>query len=295
MRLANLPAPKKVGNTPAQNYWRDGSRIAAIAAFNAVAGFSAVIGLSLSVCAQTTYAPQLPSHAPKTAHPPLIDREMQKAIIDAIPRPSFDTTPVILKVRNATYRIPRNYLSDLSSIPVVKVTVPGPGFTVPAFQPLTEANQACFGSLQRGWDAGCQSDEFILGSGKTGLSAEKQFEWAMQHVANKTPLQGPFGYEFYDNGVDKLSKDEKLAPVPRHQYYAKYHNDHMVFFECLIDYKLIGSETTKHIIFCEDNFKLYDGTFVLLRTSEGQLGYIPEIEDAIRKLMASFKIEGQNQ
>src|ERR1700712_2888729 len=76
---------------------------------------------------------QLSTQAPVTS---TID-EVWKKSQSLRPRQSTDTTPITVKGGNATYKIPRNYISMYFDFPQLKVTYPG-------FKPFTEETQGCF-------------------------------------------------------------------------------------------------------------------------------------------------------
>lgn len=218
-------------------------------------GLAASSLIAVQTCANEMAIPPPKSNA---GRPQLLDPEMQKAIIDSLPRPSMDTTPVVITSRGKSYRIPRNYLWNLGSIPEIRVTAPG--FPIAGFQPLTEATRACFGSLQQGWNAGCQAIDFLLEPGGV-QPVEKQMSYVRTRD-NALPKNGPFGYEFYDYERGNATDDELVEWSKRrtfHVTYTKIHNGRRVLFECTVIFKKINNKLYQEIIACYDKFELLDG------------------------------------
>ena len=226
-----------------------------------------------------------------TGKPPYIHPEMQKAIIESLPNASTDETPVVIKIWGQSYRLPRNYLWNKGSFPEIRVTAPG--FPIAGFQPLTEATAACFGSLQQGWNAGCQAVEFIPSQGM--FSAEQQLAFVQRIRKDAAPKNGPFGYDFYDDIRAYYSGDVHFFGDLRTETYTKIHNGRRVIFECTISLKKIDNKLNRHLVYCHDNFELLDGNVLQLSFIRADIEKIPEIEDYMRALMESFRIKGENQ
>jgi hypothetical protein len=194
------------------------------------------------------------------------------------PRPSFDTTPVTVTVVDVTYRIPRNYLIHLDpAISTLKLTWPG-------LKPLTQETQKCFGSILQSEAAGCTSLEFhILGSrgpgpGGRALTNAEMFENFKKYNPDAKRRDGPFGSDIYDTGPEEA----------RIEQYRKLDGD--LFFNCMIsDYH------GKRGAVCADMFRLDDMNHVQFRFRLPLVEHIPEIESGIRRLMASFVVEGGKQ
>jgi hypothetical protein len=191
------------------------------------------------------------------------------------PKPSFDTKPVTLKVVSVAYRIPRNYLIYTDQIPTLKLTWPG-------LNPLTEETHKCFGSILQSEQAGCTSFEFhLLGSrgpaagGRAFTNAEK-FENFKKHTPNAKLRRGPFGYDVYDTGPEEA----------RTETYRKNAGD--ILFHCSFS----GEEGRKRGGVCNDAFRLDDMNHLQFYFRLHQIEYIPEIESRMRRLMATFVIEG---
>ncbi len=193
-------------------------------------------------------------------------------------RPSFDTTPVTVRVVDITYRIPRNYLVHLDpAIPTLKLTWPG-------LKPLTEETQKCFGSILQSQAAGCTSLEFhILGSrgpgpGGRALTNAEMFENFKKYNPDTRRRDGPFGTDIYDTGPEEA----------RIQQYRKLDGD--LFFNCMI-----FDNYGKRDAVCADMFRLDDLNHIQFRFRPPQIEHVPEIESGIRRLMTSFVVGGIKQ
>lgn len=191
------------------------------------------------------------------------------------PNPSFDTTPVTVKVVSVVYRIPRNYLILMEpAIPTLKLTWPG-------LTPLTEETRKCFGSISQSERVGCTSVEFrLMGSGAPGsrtFTTSERFDNFMR--GKKTTLRnGPSGFVVYAIGPEEA----------RIESYRRTEDD--IYFQC------VTSDAGNHrrVTLCDDLFRLNDGNHVQFRFRPNLIEHIPEIEANIRQLMASFVTpEGQ--
>ena len=192
------------------------------------------------------------------------------------PRPSFDTTPVTVRVVNVVYRIPRNYLTHVEpAIPTLKLTWPG-------LHPRTEATQKCFGSILQSEREGCTSFDFrILGSrgpgpGGRALTNAEKFANSMRAFPDVKARRGPFGYDTYDTGPKEA----------RSETYRRTDGD--IYFYCLIS----GEGEGKRRGGCNDMFRLDDGNHVQFYFRLPHIEHVPEIEAAIRRLMTSFVTQG---
>jgi hypothetical protein len=214
-------------------------------------------------------------HATAEQFAPYDEIKRKSAVFE--PQPSLDTTPVTVKVVDISYRIPRNYLIFTDEIPTLKLTWPG-------LKPLTEETRKCFGSILQSEQAGCTSLEFhLLGSrgpapgGRAFTNAER-FENFMRGFKNIVPRPGPFGTEIYDIGPEEA----------RIEIYRKSEGD--IYFNCMI-----FDNHGKRGAVCADMFRLDDLNHVQFRFRLPQIEQIPEIEAGIRRLMASFVVEGGQQ
>jgi len=183
--------------------------------------------------------------------------------------PSFDTSPVTIKVVDVTYRIPRNYLS--SSFPGVTVTFPG-------FKPLTEETRDCFDRQWQFRNPGiCTTFQFMLhGSrgpapGGRAFTASEKLENIIRNTPGIVRRAGPYGYDIYEIGPEEA----------RIQSYRKIEGD--VLFTCF------GLEQQNSI--CRSIFRLGDLNHAHFRFRRHQIEHIPEIEAGIRKLMSTFVVQ----
>jgi hypothetical protein len=212
-------------------------------------------------------------HATAEQFAPYDEIKRKSAVFE--PQPSFDTAPVTVKVVDVTYRIPRNYLTHLDpAIPTLKLTWPG-------LKPLTEETRKCFGSILQSEQVGCTSLEFhLLGSrgpapGGRAFTNAEMFENFMRVSKTNVPRPGPFGTEIYDVGPEDA----------RTEIYRKTEGD--IYFNCMI-----FDNHGKRGAVCADMFRLDDLNHVQFRFRPPQIEHIPEIEAGIRRLMASFVVEG---
>jgi hypothetical protein len=149
------------------------------------------------------------------------------------PKPSLDTTSVVIKVADVTYRIPRNYLTTTGDIPTIRLAWP-------RLEPLKEDNRECFGSINQGNKAGCYFFEFhILGSrgpgpGGRALTNEEMFQNSIRSKST-TPRDGPFGYQIYSIGPSNA----------RIEIYRKTEGDR--YFVCFL-----GDEERRAYAVCRD-------------------------------------------
>jgi len=192
------------------------------------------------------------------------------------PRPSTDTTPVRVHVGSVDYQIPRNYLISFGSPEELQVTYPG-------FKPLTEETGKCFTPNPHPEEAECSTVKFLLHTSR-GLTRKEQFENARKLFRNQNPQVGPYGFDMYEIGPEEAHIEAYRKDLP----------DHIVFVECMISYPvfvecMISYPRGKRDGFCDDWFQLDDKNTIHFFSPLRQLGNIEEIEDGIRRLMASFK------
>lgn len=199
-------------------------------------------------------------------------REMWEKSQVFSPKPSFDTTPVTIKVVSVTYQIPRNYLTDIGpQLPAIKLAWPG-------LQPLTKENQDCFGSIARAERAGCASFKFlIMGSGSPGgrslSNAEKFANWQKSFPKLGTRA-GPFGYEVHSVGPEEA----------RIEIYRRVEDD--ILFSCSFS----GDADRKRGGLCRDQFRLDDMNHLHFYFRSYLIERVADIEARMRKLMASFVV-----
>jgi hypothetical protein len=183
------------------------------------------------------------------------------------PKPSFDQTPVEVTVVAVTYRIPRNYLTDLGpQLPAIRLAWPG-------LHPLTQENQNCFGSVAQGKRAGCTFFKFrVRGSGGRLLGNSEKFEYSQKTFPKHGTRQGPFGYEIHSTGPNEA----------RREIYRRTNGD--IYFICLL------SEGRSRGI-CNDTFRLEDANHLQFYLGSDLIEHVADIEASMRKLMASFVIK----
>lgn len=194
------------------------------------------------------------------------------------PKPTFDTTPVTVKVVSVTYRIPRNYLTLLEpAIPTLKLTWPG-------LKPLTEDTRKCFGSILQSEQAGCTSFNFLLlgsrgpGPGGRALTNAEMFENFRKYTPTATARPGPFGYDIYDTGPDDA----------RTEHYRRANGD--IFFRCMV-----SKDTDRQRGgVCDDSFRLDDMNHLQFFFRLPHIEHVPEIETSMRQIMARFVTGGDN-
>ncbi len=199
-----------------------------------------------------------------------VDQELWKKSQVFQPKPSFDMTPVTVKVVAVTYRIPRNYLTDLGpQLPTIKLAWLG-------LRPLTKENQQCFGSVAQGKKAGCTSFNFLIrGPGIPGvrlLSNSEKFENSQKSFPKLGTRLGRFGYEIHSVGPNEA----------RQEIYRRIDGD--IYFSCLL------SEDHSRGI-CNDTFRLDDLNHMQFYFALDHIEHVADIEASMRKLMASFVIE----
>jgi hypothetical protein len=190
------------------------------------------------------------------------------------PKPSLDTTPVVIKVVDITYRIPRNYLTTTVDIPTIRLTWP-------RLEPLNEDNRECFGSINQGNKAGCYFFEFhILGSRGSGpggrsLTNEERFQNVRKPFPNADRRKDAFGYEIYSVG----------PPHSRTEWYRQETPD--LFFVCMTS----GGQGKSTV--CQDHFRLRDGNHMHFNFYFRYIEHIAEIENRMRDLLASFVVTSE--
>ena len=209
------------------------------------------------------------------ADTPPLDRELWKKSQGLRPRPSTDTTPVVVKVEKYTYRIPRNYLVRMFN-PTIKVTIQG--YKIPAFEPLTDETRDCFGSILQGERAGCQSAEFAIEFPYT-VTHRELLERNSDLFRNKEPRKGPFGYDIYDIGPENARTEVYTKK-------DKKEDKDIIFFRCQI-----FDNNGKRAAVCNDRFPLIDGNSVHFFFSLDQIASVPEIETGVQKFMEKFRVE----
>lgn len=193
------------------------------------------------------------------------------------PKPSFDTTPVRIKVASVVYRIPRNYLIFLDEVPTLRVTFPG-------LEPLIERTRACFeNKVTRNND--CRILEIrIHGSGGPGagglaLTRKEMIENFKAHFPAIIPRSGPHGFLVYELGPENA----------RSEFYWREEDD--LFFRCSVNFE--GDSRGEGV--CDDSVPLNDKNHAGFFFRRSQIGSIPEIEAAIRKLMDQFVVREDNK
>jgi hypothetical protein len=203
-----------------------------------------------------------------------LDREIWEKSQIFQPRPSFDTTPVTVKIVDAVYRIPRNYLTLLEpAIPTLRLSWPG-------LQPLTAETQKCFGTIAQSERVGCGSFSFLLrgsrgpGPGGRALTNSEKFENFRKSSPSATWRPGPFGYDIYSIGPEQA----------RHEYYRRVDGD--IFFSCSFS----GEEGRKRGGVCDDSFRLEDMNHLQFFFRLPHIEHIPAIEAGMRKIMAGFVV-----
>ena len=194
--------------------------------------------------------------------------------------PSFDTTPITVKVVDVVYSIPRNYLVLVEpAIPTLRVTFPG-------FKPLTEETRDCFDPKWQVNNPGkCISIQFLLlgsrGPGPKGheLTNSEKFANFKKHNAPARLRKGPFGYDIYETGPQEA----------RGETYRKEAGD--IYFHCTF----FGEQhRTKKVGSCNNMFRLDDMNHAQFFFRLAFIEHIPEIENGIRRLMAGFVIQVGN-
>jgi len=81
-------------------------------AFLGYAGLVVIVWVAAAMLVAARYYPREAGPTAQTSNTgkhPFIDPEMQKAIIESLPNASTDETPVVIKIRGQSYRLPRNY------------------------------------------------------------------------------------------------------------------------------------------------------------------------------------------
>jgi hypothetical protein len=190
---------------------------------------------------------------------------------DLHPSPSTDTTPIISKVVNVYYKIPRNYIVYQNiGFPVLKVTYPG-------FKPLTDETRECFSHSIKSPRRICTTLELILGgSGGPVHSHADMFTNFIKNFPSIKPRGDEFGYKIYD-----------LGPVEsRTENFRREKDD--LYFSC----NRFGEILVKGASFCFDMVFLGDGNTVQFSFNYDRVQDVAEMEDGIRDLMSNFVING---
>jgi hypothetical protein len=186
---------------------------------------------------------------------------------------STDITPTPMTLGNVTYLIPRNYIYN-RYLKILKVTYPD-------FKPLTEETKGCF-DAKIAYQTGCRTIEIRLGPG--GNTGRKALETGLNNInlylkehnqASITPRKGPYGYDIYDVGPDDARTEEYFRV------------DLNIFFFCFIHVVNGNRDAT-----CDDTFALENSWTVGFFFRLKEIGDVPDIEAGIRRLMASFPVQG---
>jgi hypothetical protein len=151
-------------------------------------------------------------------------RELQKAIILSLPRPSLDTYPVQFSVGDIHYRVPRNYLTtmeDWNGGPQAVVTL---RVNLPDLEPYSKETFNCFTPKPLDRPSGCEPFSFRI-NGPVGPSPAEVFERVRHLFHSQVPIEGPYGFEKYEVGPDNARAE---------YYYRRVDNDQAPFYVCQI-------------------------------------------------------------
>jgi hypothetical protein len=235
-------------------------------AWAVVAALGCVAGAWLTPLAMADDLPD--STPPPIANGPPGFRDIWEKSQGLRPKPSSDTSPVLIDKLGAKYNIPRNflvYLPGALTYATLKITIPG-------FNPLTDETRACFEHRQ----ADCEPLEIAIGSGY--VPGRIAFERMSDLFRNKEPNKYPYGYDEYDVGDDN----------GRTEHYTKEIGANFIYFSCFVD-KRTQDWSDKST--CTDHF-FYKKTPLRFFIRRERIGLIPEIEAGVRHLMESFEVKG---
>jgi hypothetical protein len=199
-------------------------------------------------------------------------------------RPSTDATPIYFDKGKPKYRIPRNYIANMSSwnpdamniLITLRVTYPG-------FKPLTDETRDCLAKPPLYWPKGCEPLEVWIGanilseSKSHALTDEQKFNNARNLFHSQAPKQGPDGFELYETGTD----DGRI------EHYRKKLVDRTIYIYCVGVRVMNGKRWAQ----CGDHFSpLPNGAGISYRFLLDQMDHAEDIDTGLRKLVMSFTI-----
>jgi hypothetical protein len=229
--------------------------------------------------------PQLNSSASAQSMDDPHFRETKKQLEVFNDRPSTDTTPWFFSSGKVKYKIPRNYIVNMSdwrnsngNLVTMRVTFPG-------FEPFTEKTKDCLTKPPGLLPHGCVPITFWLTfsedlpkEGMTGPTDEHKFNNARKLFHSQIPKQGPNGLELYETGPDNA----------RTETYHKQTAGYALFVDCLI----FDSNGKRNAICGNHGSLMPSGSAISYRYYLDQIKDAEAIDKGLRKLVLSFIISG---
>ncbi|RKP44404.1 hypothetical protein [Trinickia fusca] len=175
---------------------------------------------------------------------------------------SADTTPVEFSVGSGHYRMPRNYIFQMTN------WRGGPQGTVslrvvyPGFKPFGPDTQDCMLRKIR-----CRIYEIVMVD--DFYTSEETFD-----SRNRYPKRGPYGFELFEVGPDDA----------RVEYYRKKFKGEMIFFDCIVnDIRGVRNAICHHVE------RIGSGSFISYYfTRNEELADASEVNEGLRKFIDSF-------
>jgi len=202
-------------------------------------------------------------------------------------RPSMDTTPIYFDMGTFKYKIPRNYIVNMSdwsmrsdsNLVTIRVTFPG-------FMPSTDKTKDCLAKTPPLYTPECEPITFWIQTRRLdptvhNLSDDDHFNNARKLFHSQIPKQGPNGFEMYETGPDDA----------RIETYRKKTANHTLLIDCFIDHP-----NGKRSGICTNYGSLLpQGGWLDYRLYLGQIKDAEAIDNGIRKLINSFIVTGEKQ
>jgi len=209
-------------------------------------------------------------------------KELQKAIISSLPRPSLDTYPVEFSVGGINHRVPRNYLAtmdDWNGGPQGIVTL---RVNLPDLKPYSQETFNCFTAKPLDRPPGCEPFSFrIYGpGGPAPASGAEAFEWSRHLFHSQVPIEGPYGLEKYEVGPDNA----------RAEFYRKADDDRAPLYAC----KIFDNHGRRDGLCNPFGDRVETGAELKFFFNLSHLNDITQIDANLRKLVEGFTIHSEN-
>jgi hypothetical protein len=188
------------------------------------------------------------------------------------PPPSYATQVIEFSVGELRYRIPRNYLLAMSHWnggPQDQVTM---RVHLSDLAPATAAENACADRAQNAPGA-CDLLAFTVEPAPR-RSVDQAFADVSRDFRNQTPLEGPFGYEKYQMGIEN----------PQAEYYRKIVDGQTVVYACSVS----NFQESPQGLCSPLEERTPGGAGIHFFFDFGKLGEIDQIDLGLRKLVDSF-------
>lgn len=190
--------------------------------------------------------------------------------------PSTDTTPVVFSVGGVQYRMPRNYLTTMGNWNGGPQDLVSVRVNISDLKPMTEETRMCFTVAPGYRPSGCDPLEFNIGAHGM-FSVDEIFANSRKYFHNHDPIEGPFGYEKYEDGPENA----------RVEFYRKIEGGRTLLYWCQI-FDLDGKRGG---LCYPEGDRLSTGGELTFSFDLSHLADIDKIDASLRKLVEGFTIQ----